>query len=103
MGHACGYSSSVYAVNVPQAEHAQQGAPAWALGRTDMAYDESLAQRIRDALVDHAGITEKKMFGGIAFLRQGLMFVGVSDKSLMARIGPVAYEEALRRQHVREM
>ncbi len=68
-----------------------------------MAYDESLAQRIRDALAGHTGITEKKMFGGIAFLREGLMFVGVSDKSLMARIGPATYDEALRRQHVREM
>ena len=68
-----------------------------------MAYDESLARRIRDLLIGQAGITEKKMFGGIVFLREGLMFVGVSDKSLMARIGPTAYEAALRRRHVREM
>jgi hypothetical protein len=68
-----------------------------------MAYDEFLAQRIRDALEGHTGIAEKKMFGRIAFLRDGLMLAGVSGKSLMARIGPAAYEESLRRQHVREM
>jgi TfoX/Sxy family transcriptional regulator of competence genes len=68
-----------------------------------VAYDEKLAQRMREALAGDPGITEKKMFGGIAFLRHGLMFVGVSDASLMARVGPANYEDSLRRKHVREM
>ena len=68
-----------------------------------MAYDERLAQRIRDALAGNQAITEKKMFGGIAFLRHGLMFVGVSDSSLMARVGKANYADSLLRKHVREM
>jgi len=68
-----------------------------------MAYDEKLAQRMREALAADPAITEKKMFGGIAFLRHGLMFAGVSDTSLMARVGPANYEDSLRRKHVREM
>lgn len=68
-----------------------------------MAYDEQLAQRIRTALAGNQGITEKKMFGGVAFLRNGLMFVGVSDDALMARVGKEAYADSLNRAHVREM
>lgn len=68
-----------------------------------MAYDESLAQRIREALAGDPAITEKKMFGGIAFLCGGLMFVGVSGSKLMARVGKENYKNALDRAHVREM
>jgi len=68
-----------------------------------MAYDERLAQRIRAALKDNRSITEKKMFGGLAFLRDGLMFVGISDSSLMARVGKESYADSLSRKHVREM
>jgi TfoX/Sxy family transcriptional regulator of competence genes len=68
-----------------------------------MAYDERLAQRIRSALNDKRLITERKMFGGIAFLRKGLMFVGVSDSSLMARVGKENHADSLGRKHVREM
>src|SRR4051812_40127633 len=68
-----------------------------------MAYDEHLAQRVRAALQGKPFITEKKMFGGIAFLRKGLMVVGVSDASLMARVGKENYADALSRKHVREM
>jgi TfoX/Sxy family transcriptional regulator of competence genes len=68
-----------------------------------MAYDERLAQRIRNALAGNPAITEKKMFGGIAFLHRGLMFVGVSDSSLMARIGKANHADSLSRTHVREM
>jgi hypothetical protein len=68
-----------------------------------VAYDEELAQRIRSALAGDRAVTEKKMFGGIAFLRRGLMFVGVSSNSLMARVGRDNYARALRRKHVREM
>ena len=68
-----------------------------------MAYDEALAKRIREALRRKQGISEKKMFGGIAFLLHGHMFVGISDKSLMARIGLAEYDRALTMKHVREM
>jgi TfoX N-terminal domain len=68
-----------------------------------MAYDERLAQRIRDALANNRAITEKKMFGGIAFLRKGLMFVGVSGTSLMARVGKEKHADSLGRKNVREM
>jgi hypothetical protein len=67
-----------------------------------MAYDEGLAQRIREALKS-AGITEKKMFGGLSFLSRGHMVVCVVGNTLMARIGPEAYADALRLPHVREM
>jgi TfoX/Sxy family transcriptional regulator of competence genes len=69
-----------------------------------MAYDEALAQRIRSALAGDAAVTEKKMFGGIAFLYRGSMFVGVSsNKALMARVGKAHYADSLSRAPVREM
>jgi len=68
-----------------------------------MAYSEPLAQRIRDALAGNRAITEKKMFGGIAFLRHGLMFVGVSGSALMARVGKAHHADSLRHEHVRPM
>lgn len=68
-----------------------------------MPYDESLAERVRSALRERPHVTEKKMFGGIAFLREGLMFVGVLGSSLMARVGKDAYADSLSRSHVRPM
>lgn len=68
-----------------------------------MAFDDHLAQRIRTILAAEVGITEKRMFGGLAFLRHGLMFVGVSGSELMARVGPATYEASLAREFVREM
>lgn len=68
-----------------------------------MSYDEALAARIRKNLPPHDRIVEKKMFGGLAFLLDGKMFVGVTDRDLMARVGPDAYDAALARAHVRPM
>ena len=68
-----------------------------------MAYDEALADRIRSALAEDTAVTEKRMFGGIAFLHRGLMFVGVSGNSLMARVGKANHTDSLGRKHVREM
>lgn len=68
-----------------------------------MAYDEALASRIRAALSDDAALSEKKMFGGLAFLHRGLMFVGVSGSKLMARVGKEHYRDSLSHSHVREM
>src|SRR4051794_12962170 len=67
-----------------------------------MAFDESLAARIRDALARKRGVEEKKMFGGVGFLLHGNMLVGVWKDSLIARLGPDEGEEALREPHVRE-
>jgi TfoX/Sxy family transcriptional regulator of competence genes len=64
-----------------------------------MAYDEGLAQRIREAL--DAPSVEKKMFGGIAFLVDGNLCVGVRDVDLLARVGEDASAAALRRPGVR--
>lgn len=68
-----------------------------------MAYDEALAQRIRQTLRGKRGVTERKMFGGIAFMLRGHMFVGVLEGSLMARVGPKNYERALAMDGAREM
>lgn len=68
-----------------------------------MPYDDALAQRIRTALAGVAGISEKKMFGGVAFLDRDHMFVGVSGTALMVRVGKPLYADSLRRRHVREM
>jgi TfoX/Sxy family transcriptional regulator of competence genes len=68
-----------------------------------MTYDEKLAERIRRVIPPTGNIVEKKMFGGVAFLLDGKMFVGITDKDLMVRVGPDAYEAALARPHVRPM
>ena len=66
-----------------------------------MAFDEALAARIRDALSRRKGIDERKMFGGICFLLDGNLLVGVWKDSLIARLGPDEGEAALREPHVR--
>ena len=53
-----------------------------------MAFDETLAERIRQALARRKNVEEKKMFGGICFLLNGNMLVGVWKDSLIARLGP---------------
>lgn len=68
-----------------------------------MPFDEGLAERIRDVLRSDRHISEKKMFGGLAFMSGGYMFVGISGEVLMARVGPANYEEILSQPHVREM
>ena len=67
-----------------------------------MAFDEDLAQRLRKMVRARRAITERKMFGGLAFMSHGHMFVGVLGNTLMARVGPDEYPSALAR-HVREM
>jgi TfoX/Sxy family transcriptional regulator of competence genes len=66
-----------------------------------MAYDEELAHRARELLADEVGLTEKAMFGGLAFLLDGNMSVGISGEELMVRVGPDATEDTLSRPHVR--
>jgi len=67
-----------------------------------MAYSESLAQRIRSLLGRRRGVTEKKMFGGVGFLLNGNMCVGVWTTSLIVRIDPADYEQALLEPNVAE-
>jgi TfoX/Sxy family transcriptional regulator of competence genes len=68
-----------------------------------MAYDEDLATRVREVLKRTRGITEKKMFGGLAFMLDGKMCCGIVKNDLMVRIGPNHYESALAERHVRPM
>ena len=60
-----------------------------------MAFDEGLAQRVREALGERPDLTEKKMFGGVAFMSSGNMLVGVISDELICRVGPAAMDDAL--------
>ena len=68
-----------------------------------MAYDGTLARRVRDALAAYAGpgisITERRMFGGLAFMLRGNMCCCVTEYGLMTRVGPDAYADALAQPH----
>lgn len=66
-----------------------------------MAYDERLADDIRARIGSHSGLTEKPMFGGIAFMVHGNMAVGVSGNELMVRVGKDAHEKAVSRPGAR--
>ena len=60
-----------------------------------MAFDEDLARRISECLGEFPGLAEKRMFGGLAFLQDGNMLVGVIGDDLIARVGPDATDGAL--------
>lgn len=60
-----------------------------------MPYDEGVAQRLREQMTSVPGLSEKKMFGGIAFMVNGNMCVGVVKHELMLRVGPDQYDEVL--------
>ncbi len=66
-----------------------------------MAYDEGLAQRIRERLGQLPGLAEKRMFGGLAFLEHGNMLVGVIGDELIARVGEDATDQAVSRPGAR--
>ena len=68
-----------------------------------MAFDQTLAQRIRSTLADDERLTERRMFGGIAFMIAGNMAVGIVREDLMVRVGPDRHEAALAEPHVRPM
>jgi len=67
-----------------------------------MPYSESLAERIRRRLARRKNVEEKKMFGGIGFMLNGNMCVGVWKGSVIARVGPEQYEAALGESFVSE-
>ncbi len=68
-----------------------------------MAYNEQLANRIREALVDQTDVEEKKMFKGLCFMVNGKMCLCASGDEMLCRIGPDMFEQALETNHVRGM
>jgi TfoX/Sxy family transcriptional regulator of competence genes len=68
-----------------------------------MAFDEGLAERVRDLVTDKPSISERKMFGGLCFMSSGNMCFGIVGSELMVRVGPDAYPAALALPHAREM
>jgi TfoX/Sxy family transcriptional regulator of competence genes len=68
-----------------------------------MAYDEALASRVRAILRGQEDVTERKMFGGLAFMVRGRMACGIVHDDLMVRVGPDAHDEALAQPHTRPM
>ena len=68
-----------------------------------MAYDEKLAGRVREILSSKRNVAEKKMMGGLTFMVNNKMCVGILKDELMARIDPEVYESALERKSCREM
>ena len=67
-----------------------------------MAFDEDLADRIRELVAQERGVSEKRMFGGLAFLVDGHMAVSASGQGgLMVRVEPTQTDRLLARAHVR--
>ncbi len=66
-----------------------------------MAYDERLSARIRKALAGRRRLTERKMFGGMAFMLRGNMCCGVLNDDLIVRLAPEHAEKALEKPHTR--
>ena len=67
-----------------------------------MAYDEDLANRIRELMADEKGVTEQRMFGGLAFLVNGNMAVSASGQGgLLVRVDPAQTDQLVGRAHVR--
>jgi TfoX/Sxy family transcriptional regulator of competence genes len=69
-----------------------------------MAYDEDLADRVRELIAGEHGVAEKRMFGGLAFLLDGHMALAANSRGeLMVRIHPSRAEDLLARPGVRPM
>jgi len=66
-----------------------------------MAFDNQLAERIRTQLGKRRGLTEKKMFGGLAFLLNGNMCCGVHGQEMIVRLDPQQTDQALSERHTR--
>ncbi len=67
-----------------------------------MSYDEALATRLRKAVGRRKGIVEKKMFGGLSFLLNGNMAVGVLGNELILRIDPAQNDKILKKSYARQ-
>src|SRR5438046_187314 len=68
-----------------------------------MAFDQALADRVRKVLARRKDVTERKMFGGLAFLLNGNMCCGVLGDLLIVRLGEGGASKALREPHTRPM
>ena len=68
-----------------------------------MAYDETLAERVREIMLAEPGLGERKMFGGLTFILDGHMCCGIVANELMLRLGADGAENALEHAHVRPM
>jgi TfoX/Sxy family transcriptional regulator of competence genes len=68
-----------------------------------MAFDERLAERLREAVDGTRNVTEKRMFGGLALMVDGHLACGVIGNEIMVRVGPEAHAAALTRPGAREM
>lgn len=68
-----------------------------------MAFSETLNNRIREAMADLPAVEEKYMFGGVCYMVNGKMCVGIVKDELMCRIDPAIYQEALEKPGCREM
>lgn len=66
-----------------------------------MAFNTTLADRIRQQLGKRRGLSEKKMFGGLAFLLNGNMCCGVHNDEMIVRLDPAQTEQTLRERHTR--
>jgi len=66
-----------------------------------MAFDDKLAERVRKHLGKRRGLTEKKMFGGLAFLLNGNMCCGVHGQELIVRLDPKQTDQALNERYTR--
>ena len=68
-----------------------------------MAYDAGLVERVRGVLSGQSALTERKMFGGVAFMVRGNMACGVLEDGVIVRVGPERYEEAVMEPHTRPL
>ena len=68
-----------------------------------MAFNAEIADRVLKVLEGREGLTERKMFGGIAFMLNGNMCCGVTNDDLMVRVGADGLEDALDQPHARHM
>lgn len=68
-----------------------------------MAFDEGLAERIREELQDRNDVIEKRMFGGLCYMVSGNMCCGIVKDTLMTRVGPEQYDACLKKKHASEM
>ena len=68
-----------------------------------MSYDEKLADRIREKMAEVPGVEEKHMFGGIAFMVNNKMCVGIIKDEMMCRIDPDIHDECVEKEGCRTM
>ncbi len=66
-------------------------------------FNDLTARKIRDALDRTPGVSERQIIGGVAFLLEGNMCCGIFDEKLVVRVGPAAYDDALREPHAYPM